>query len=358
MKILFMHQTIATYDAIGNDIRGMYDALSKNNECFVYCEYYKTQGYERLSKMEVEEFLSCPDNTVIYNHSGYWENGEILLLQAKAKIIIRYHNVTPAHFFKKYSEFYIEQCEKGREQTLRLMELFPEALWLSDSKYNASELTMIPKERQSILPPFHQLQVFDGIKADENVLQEIKATEGVKILFTGRIAPNKGHLSWISMIKNYKENYGPVHGYIVGKFDDSLQGYTKELKCEILALGLENDISFIGEINDASLLAYYQGCDYYVSFSDHEGFGVPFIEAQYLKLPVIAKDRAAAGEVLGENQLLLDEDVNLYSSAIAYLQGHPEVRQELIDIGYKNCVERFNIEKMSDMLENYISEIL
>ena len=35
--------------------------------------------------------------------------------------VLQYHNITPAHFFKPYSERYFAVCERGRAQTQRLI---------------------------------------------------------------------------------------------------------------------------------------------------------------------------------------------------------------------------------------------
>lgn len=351
MKILLMHQTITKYDAIGNDLAFMNRLFQKEYECFVYCEFLKTEGFLNLSRQEAEEFLAVPDNLVIYHHSGFWAEGEELLEIAKCRLMIRYHNVTPPEFFEGYSPFYYEQCKKGRKQTHTLLEGHPEAFWLCDSHYNRTDILDVSDERTAIIHPFHNLGMWESVKADEKVLEQLQAEKGVKVLFTGRVVPNKGHLDLIAMADNYRENYGEaLHLYIVGKFDDSVKPYTKEVMYQVKARDLASYVHFIGEVTDETLMAYYQGCDYYVSFSNHEGFGVPFIEAQKLRLPLIVKDKGAAGEVLGENQLTFGDDVNLYSAAIAYLEEHPQVKEELIQAGYENCVSRFNNEKAGEKL--------
>lgn len=145
--------------------------------------------------------------------------------------------------------------------------------------------------------------------------------------------------------------------YIIGKFDGSVSFYTEEVKRKILAAGLERRVCFIGEVTDETLLAYYKGCDYYVSFSGHEGFGVPFIEAQYLELPVIARAAGAAGEVLGEGALLFGEEVSHYSAAIACLEEHPEFRQELIRTGRENCISRYDNERAGKELLDWLEAV-
>lgn len=355
MKILLMHQTITKYDAIGNDIRFMNHLFQKEWECYVYCEFLKTDGFQNLNREEAERFLADPDNLVIYHHSGFWKEGEALFEKAVCRRMIRYHNVTPPEFFEGYSSNYYDFCQKGREQTHRLARKAPEAFWLCDSAYNRTDIPEVEDNRCGIIHPFHNLSLWESVVPDEKILGELKAQKGIKVLFTGRIVPNKGHVDLIRMADNYQENYGEkLHLYIVGKFDNSLKSYTNEIKYQVKMRNLEDSVHFIGEVTDESLLAYYQGCDYYISFSNHEGFGVPFIEAQKLKLPLIVKEKGAAKEVAGEEQLTFGEDVNLYTAAIAYLEEHPDIKYELIEAGYRNCTTRFDNEKAGEMLKEWI----
>lgn len=358
MKILLMHQTITKYDAIGNDIAYMYRLFQKNSECFVYCEFLKAEGFLNLGRKEAEELLADKENLVVYHHSGYWAEGEEMLEKAECRMMIRYHNVTPPEFFLDYSPFYRLQCEKGRKQTATLLQRHPGAFWLCDSAFNRTDIPEVPEERTAIIHPFHNLDMWENVNPDESVLESLQNSKGIKVLFTGRVVPNKGHLELVKMAENYRDNYGEVlQVYIVGKFDDSVKPYTKEVLYRIQAAGLKDSVHFIGEITDESLLAYYKGCDYYVSFSNHEGFGVPFIEAQKLGLPLIVKDAAAAKEVVGENQLTFGGDVNLYSAAIAYLEEHPEIKKELVRAGLKNCTERFNNVKAGERLLKLLERI-
>lgn len=371
MKILLMHQTVAAHDAIGNDIAymaGLFNGGWANlygapAEVAVYCEFQKKEGYSYVNRNQALEILKDPENMVIYHHSGYWEDGERLLCEAQkggaaAHLIIRYHNVTPPEFFADYSAFYFQNCSKGRKQTERLQELFPESWWLCDSDYNGAELIKVTESRKKQIHPFHNLTAWEQIHPDSDTLAMLQREEAVKVLFTGRVVPNKGHLQLIEMLEDFRENYGDrMVLYIIGKFDGSVSFYTEEVKRKILAAGLEKRVRFIGEVTDETLLAYYKGCDYYVSFSGHEGFGVPLIEAQYLGLPVIAKAAGAVGEVLGEGALLFEGEVGHYSAAIAYLEEHPELRQELILAGRENCVSRYNNEAAGKELLDWLEAV-
>ena len=56
---------------------------------------------------------------------------------------------------------------------------------------------------------------------------------------------------------------------------------------------------FTGPVPDTELAAYYRNAHAYVSLSEHEGFGVPLVEAMAMDVPVLAYAAAAVPETLG-----------------------------------------------------------
>jgi glycosyltransferase involved in cell wall biosynthesis len=66
------------------------------------------------------------------------------------------------------------------------------------------------------------------------------------------------------------------------------------------------DIRLIGHVPDSDLPALYRLADLLVYPSLYEGFGLPPLEAMACGTPVVASDRAAIPEVLGDAALLVD----------------------------------------------------
>lgn len=342
MDIVLMHQTIAKHDAIGNDIEKMYSILKAYGESYVYCEHLLNEKLNKVETNQILKMINKADNIVIYHHSGYWEEGEELLKKANCKIIFRYHNITPESFFEKYNEEYYTKCKLGREQTDRFIKEHPNSLWMSDSKYNTEDLTEV--NNICIVPPFHKIENWENIKPDEEILKDLIYNDNVNLLFIGRIAPNKAHLEMIEVVRNYVENYDKnIKLHILGKFDQALEKYTLEIKSAIRLYGLEDNIQFIGEVNDNILISYYLGCDMFLCLSNHEGFCVPVLEAQSLNLPVISKNMGALGETLGDEQILLGDDITEYAAAIKIIKDNIEYKDYVTVNGYLNYKERFNL---------------
>ena len=82
--------------------------------------------------------------------------------------------------------------------------------------------------------------------------------------------------------------------------------YTAALHRFVDELGLRGAVTFAGAVSDEQLAAVMARSDVLVVTSQHEGFGVPVLEAMTLGLPVVANRVGALPEVVGDAGLLVD----------------------------------------------------
>lgn len=358
MEILMMHQTVARHDAIGNDIETMYSILSQQYHCLVYAEYKLNSNVTYADEKQMERIISRKDSLILYHHSIFWEHGEDILKKAKGKIVFRYHNITPESFFQAYSPFYAAQCKRGREQTKRFIEAYPDAYWLSASLYNTLDLQGVNEESIGICPPFHKMEQFMETKPDEAILKEMIEGQKINLLFVGRVSPNKGHLFLAEIMRVFILNYhSNIKLRIVGKFDSGLRAYQELLLQKIRQYRLSQYIEFIGEITDASLASYYLGSDFFVCASEHEGFCVPILEAQSFGLPVLALDSSAVADTGGKGQVLLKKQAAGFAAAIKLLAEKEEYYQYMQACGRENIDRRFTYGQIRDVFQDEIKKV-
>ncbi|MDD1680791.1 MAG: glycosyltransferase family 4 protein [Methanoregula sp.] len=99
---------------------------------------------------------------------------------------------------------------------------------------------------------------------------------------------------------------------------------------EIKRLGLEKQVIFTGRITDTELVSLYNSADALVFPSLMEGFGLPALEAMACGCPVIASDRTAIPEVVGDAGILLDpEDPEAWCTALSRVLDEPATREEM-----------------------------
>lgn len=357
-RIIIMHQTVTSHDAIGNDIENMYNILNENHLCRVYANNKFNSNIQYLDSNELNSWIKDPNTIVIYHHSVYWEEGERIIVVFNGTLIIRYHNITPPIFFEKYNDFHTSQCKKGREQTINFAKHLRKAYWLSDSSYNNLDIVeYVPNDRIEVLPPFNNIEKWANSDLDEQIMNELIFSENLNVLFVGRIAPNKGYTTLIETIKYYRNSFGrDIKLRIIGKFDDGLPGYNGLLRSMIQQYNLNNNIQFIGEITDSVLMSYYLGSDVFLCASEHEGFCVPIVEAQYFKLPIIAVNECAVPDTIGKNQLILKRDPKILAAALHTLKMNSHFREYLRDNGRENFSNKYNFNKIYNMFDRILNK--
>ncbi len=360
MKVIFLHQTVAQHDAIGNDIEKMYEILVEcGKKCYVYANNCLNQNLQYIGREYVETMIKDKSNFIFYHHSVYWKEGEELLDMAECRFAIRYHNITPEMFFKSYNQFHYNQCLQGREQTSRFQKKYKECKWLCDSEYNGQDLTDICRENLHICPPLHKIDEWKKNIPDPAILNLLIDAEDINLLFVGRIAPNKGHIFLIEVLRIYLINYKRnAKLRIVGKFDDQIKGYNEKLLNLIKCYGLEDNIEFIGEVTDSTLMSYYLGSDIFICTSEHEGFCVPILEAQNFYLPIIALNACAVTDTCGDGGVLLNDDLREYAAAIHVMYEDKRFIDYYARIGKRNYESRFCYEQIKKKFLSFCSEVL
>lgn len=351
--IVIAHQTIIDGDAIGNDIVGMhYTLINEGYNVGLISEYSSDilKKYQ-MNSASIHNFLENTDSILIYHHSIFWEFGENLLDRFKGKIIFKFHNITPPQFFWDFSSIHYEKCLQGIEQTKRFFNRYKNSMWWGDSSFNSLQLQQIGLKPSQIItvPPFNRLDALEKIEPNYKIIEDLIENNCNNVLFVGRVAPNKGHIHLINIIKAYKENYDSnIHLWILGPIDhDHLKIYFNHLSSLIENYGLDRNISFVDKKPESDIKAYYLSCDEFLCMSEHEGFCIPIIEAQQLMLPVVTYGGAALSETTGKNQIILDSfDYPFAASALFTIYTDENVKKFCKKNGRINVDLKYSSEKI------------
>lgn len=363
-KVVIAHQTVVDGDAIGHDVLGMYRTLTGlEYEVYIYAENYIGDfNRHRLNKRELLRLIDEPANVLIYHHSVFWDEGEEIIKHCRSHLILRYHNITPPDFFKTYSQLHYDKTLQGREQTVRFIQNFDQGQWFADSEFNKWDLLKygLQNEKVIVVPPFHALEDWAGISPNVSLVNQILTSKRKHIFFLGRIAPNKGHKHLINIVKTYMDNFDEdIHLWLVGSIDTHLQGYMKELNDIIQECHIEKNISFTDKLPLQDIKAFFLATDAFVCMSEHEGFCVPLIEAQYLLLPLVTYGGTALKETAGNNQIVLDAiDCNLAAASLYTVFHDSDVRDFCQDKGYQNVSNRFSQQSIQNTFVASFNKVL
>ncbi len=339
------------------------------NEASILCElliqagiptYIFAESYEKeartflLSRSKFLFLLSSPHTLLIYNHCVYWSRGNEFLKYARGPIFFRYHNVTPPSFFEPYDPISTFATRKGREQTEYIVKSLDKKItrYIPVSPFNQQELENIgvSKEKISTLAPFHTLKKFETCKINEKLKRELKDVK-VNILFVGRIVPNKGFDRLLQTLKSYISFYGSnVRLIFAGALSDNFRDYYEHLRLFINNYRLSSKVRWMGKVSLEDLHTLYACADAFLVLSEHEGFCVPILEAQFHKVPIIAVDSTAIRDTIGEGQLCFSEfHPDLLATALNRVVTDLKLRENLIQAGLRN-LETYSLNNLSSQI--------
>jgi glycosyltransferase involved in cell wall biosynthesis len=147
------------------------------------------------------------------------------------------------------------------------------------------------------------------------------------ILYLGAFKPHKNLPRLLQAFAGLDDSHRSAHQLVLAGGDRKAQQ-----TCLALArsLGIAGRVVVPGQIHNGDLPALYSGCALFVLPSLDEGFGLPALEAMACGAPVIASNRGAIPEVVGEAAILFDpENVQAMTAAIARVLTHAELKATL-----------------------------
>jgi glycosyltransferase involved in cell wall biosynthesis len=273
-------------------------------------------------------------------------------------LVLNYHSVTPPRFFAPWNNG-IAQLQVTTLAELAMVA--PRAaLGVAVSRFDEVELQGAGCTRTTVIPVANL--AVPPTEPDPVVLARLETARhqrrrtsppGSSWLSVGRLAPNKGHHETVAALFVARRTVDPgAHLTVVGS--PSEPAYAGALRRYVATLGLGDAVEFVTGIDDASLAAHYRASDVLVMLSDHEGFGVPLVEAMGHRLPVVAFDAGAVREVLGDAGVILDrKHPRAVVAAVTGLLGDDDRRRSLVEAG----VGRFAALDLGSAAERLVAAV-
>lgn len=186
----------------------------------------------------------------------------------------------------------------------------------------------------------------------DDLLAEQNLTAGY-ILFVGSF---RRHKNWDGLMQAYamcpetlRKDYplvfsGPVHRDM------------RRARQLTAKLGIEDSTHILGQTPEQYMSAIYSGATLFVFPTFMEGFGLPPLEAMQCGTPVIATDRTAVPEVLGNAPRYVDPaDLPSLAMAMQEVLASPDLREKMVTDGLARA-RRFNAERTGKAILGVLSE--
>lgn len=181
-----------------------------------------------------------------------------------------------------------------------------------------------------------------GIAADEFVMVTI-----------GRLVSRKAVNQLIDMMKSLQDR--AVRLVVIG--DGPLK---KDLEEQASSLGVSAKVTFAGFVSDEEKAALLAASDLYVSTSQHEGFGLVFLEGMSAGIPVVCYNFGGQTDFLDDGltgALVPLNDLSQFTNACVRFMDSPEDR---IAAGKENLqrVESFYIDTCAQEYERLFASVI
>ncbi len=261
-------------------------------------------------------------------------------------LAISYHNVTPPELYAAWNNPMARHQLRAIHELARLAPRT--ALAVAVSEFNETQLREHGYRRTAVVPPAAMAPTTPrGASAGASL------DAGARWLAVGRVAPNKGIELAIMALLVTRAHYDPRATLeVIGR--PVVPAYTRALERFAAELGLFGAVVFRGQVSDDQLVEAMGAASALVMASQHEGFGVPVIEAMAMGLPVVANRSGALPEIVGDGGLLVDaHDPYALAAALHRVQADAGLRS-LLEAAAARRVESLDLasagDRMADLL--------
>jgi glycosyltransferase involved in cell wall biosynthesis len=290
------------------------------------------------------EYGAAPRADALLYHASTGSDMANYLEERPERLLIEYHNITPASYFARWEPVAAAAMTEARQQ---LRQLAPRVdLGLAVSSFNETELVEMGYHPTAVVPLLVDFDEYDDAPAARTLarLERTRARSGARWLFVGRVAPNKCQHDIIGALAAYRHLFDPKATLtLVGGMTSRL--YFRSLEKLATELDVRDAVEFTDGVSFGDLLAYYRAADIFVCLSEHEGVGVPLLEAMHFGVPVIAGAAAALPETVSDAGVLLaDKDPAVVACAVNRVLTDAPLRGSLLEAG-RARVEEYSLAR-------------
>jgi phosphatidylinositol alpha-1,6-mannosyltransferase len=244
----------------------------------------------------------------------------------------------------------------SRELTLLLSKVHRGAAGFIANSHNTRrmlEAIGVAEHRIQVIHPGVDPERFGPSAASSDLRRRLAPAGGLVLLSVGRLQRRKGHDAVLRALLRLGGSADAMRYVIVGDGDERPR--LQQLAAD---LGIQQHVTFVGEVSDSELPSYYGAADLFVhpnrdDRGDIEGFGIVFLEAAAAGLPVIGGNSGGVPEALedGVTGFLVDErDPWELVRKIRLLAESEDLRRRLGDAGRARVVREFTWDRAAARL--------
>ena len=327
-------------DAITAMALEIQSVLAKRYESDVYCHHPVDASFPEFVKQLHEIAVGSTDDVLVYHLSfGIPEITDVLQLRPE-KLVIAYHNVTPADYYAEVLPEFATALAYGKTEASLLKKRV--SLAIADSVFNAEDMKSFGYQDVHVVPGGVNPQRLEDVGVDVSFMSDLELhfPNGF-ILFVSQVLPHKrvDHaLEILHLLRTvHRLDIGlviagpmrqPVYDFAVQTLRDKLQ---------------DSHLLMTDAVSDEQMATLYRACLCYVGTSEHEGLSVPPLEAMANGAPVVVLGAGAVPETVKSGGIVLDVDTGVieFAEVVAEVITNKKLQSQLRRAGVARLNEGF-----------------
>ena len=353
-----IHQLVAGYsngDAISDEARRLRAVLrARGFASEIYCDPASLLPQLRGDARDIGTLARdiSPDDGILL-HLSIGSPANEVFRTLRARKVLRYHNITPAEFFRAVNGRIADRLAAGREQARTLAGVAE--VNLAVSAFNARELIGWGYRDPVVLPLFLDFTAIRG--SPDRAVVDRYADGLVNLLFVGRGVPNKRIDDILRAFGHYQRMVNRDSRFIHAGSYAGTEPYVALLHTLKIDLELEN-VDFLGPIPEGQLHGCYASARVFLCMSEHEGFCIPLLEAMAWDVPVLAFDAGAVAETLDGAGVLFREKDHRQVAEMIHRLASPGPFREAVLAGQRARLERYRARDLGGELMRALAPVL
>lgn len=354
-----VHQVLvgaAKHDAITSMAMEIQLKLAENFESNIFCHHPVDSSFPEHVKQLSEIGTGHADDVLVYHLSFGIPQITDLLLSRPEKLVIAYHNVTPAEYYVELLPEFAEALSYGKTEASLLRN--HAAIAIADSDFNARELSSFGYRDVHVVAGGANPQRLDDVAIDVNFMVDLEQhfPDGF-ILFVSQVLPHKRVDHAVEIVHLLRT----VHRLNVGLV---IAGPIRQPAYEFAVQTLRGQLDdshllMTDAVTDEQLATLYRSCLCYIGTSEHEGLSVPPLEAMANGAPVVVLGAGAVPETVktGGIVLPLSTGVIEFAEVVAEVISNEQLRSQLRRSGTDRLSEGFarnSAERFVEIIQGII----
>jgi phosphatidyl-myo-inositol dimannoside synthase len=221
---------------------------------------------------------------------------------------------------------------------------------LANSQFTSRMISSLAKSNSKIDIVYPGFDVASLLNIDSDRASRLKQDlSGSPILLTvGRLQKRKGQDSVIRALPDLVRIFPSIKYVIIGSSHGGTTGFGAELQALARQLNVESHVVIAGDVTEQLLRLHLSACDLFImpnrqmNGGDVEGFGIVFLEAGFLRKPVIGGKSGGVQEAIqhGKTGLLVDgSSVQAITEGVLAILTNPSLSKQFGEGGRQFAME-------------------